>query len=258
MHLPPRLDCTWKEVCFANSAGLKISGLWYSSGQPGKPLVLVCHGFTGSKEGGDGQACRMAEYLAQIGYESLLIDFAGSGQSEGQFEDLTLSSQIDDLSCAVSWCLNKGTDFIVTLGRSFGGSTAICHAARDKRVSAVCTWAAPARPDQLFRDHLHPEQNKPGYIILSNNWETISLKKGFLEDLTSHDPLFAASQISPRPTLFLHGSQDELVPAEDLELYYAAAKEPKKRILISGADHQFQGHHQEVWEICATWLVRQL
>jgi fermentation-respiration switch protein FrsA (DUF1100 family) len=39
------------------------------------------------------------------------------------------------------------------------------------------------------------------------------------------------------PVLFLHGSNDSVVPAEMSQQLYAAAPEPKQLLLISGAEH---------------------
>jgi fermentation-respiration switch protein FrsA (DUF1100 family) len=43
--------------------------------------------------------------------------------------------------------------------------------------------------------------------------------------------------ISPRPLLLIHGSADKLVPVEHTHAFYAAARDPKERWLIEGAEH---------------------
>jgi putative redox protein len=129
----------WGKVSYLNKQGLKLSGLLYS-GANRETIVIVCHGFLGSKEGG-GRALAMAEEIGKLGYATLLFDFSGCGESEGAFADITLTRQIEDLTCSVDYNQESGFKKIITLGRSFGGTTALCHGALDKRTAGVCTWS---------------------------------------------------------------------------------------------------------------------
>lgn len=43
-------------------------------------------------------------------------------------------------------------------------------------------------------------------------------------------------------------SADTVVPLENATLLYNAAGEPKELHVVSGADHQFSGRHEEAWE----------
>jgi fermentation-respiration switch protein FrsA (DUF1100 family) len=40
-----------------------------------------------------------------------------------------------------------------------------------------------------------------------------------------------------RPILFIHGAQDTFVPANMIEKVYAAANEPKEKLVVDGAEH---------------------
>lgn len=242
----------WQKISFRNSSGHKIAGLLYTPPAPAEKIVVVCHGFTGSKEGG-GRALEMAEEFGRQGWPALLFDFAGCGESEGSFADLTLTGQIDDLTCALKWCREKGFAKIVTLGRSFGGSTVICQAARDQTAAGaagVCTWAAPARLTELFTGLSDDEGDR---ISFAGEQGVTHLKKSFLEDLQQYD-VAAAARLSPRPLLIIHGTKDELVSPAEAEIIYQAAGEPKQMVLIDGADHQFSQHYRQVWRVVAGWL----
>lgn len=243
----------WEKVFLKNSRNQQLAGLFHTAGLKGAPALIVCHGFTGSKEGG-GKARRMAEYFAGAGFDTLLFDFAGNGESEGNFEDLTLSGQIDDLKCAVDWCKKQGASTIITLGRSFGGTTVICHAAKDERVAGVCTWAAPARLVELFTGFMDEDPDDPNKVILAGEEGILHMKKTFLSDIEKYDVPQLASQIAPRSLLIIHGTKDDVVSPEDARLIYTAAGEPKELIYIDGGDHQFETHHRQVWNICLNWL----
>ncbi len=242
---------------FKNKRGQRLAGLLFPGTRENLPVVIVCHGFTGSKEG-QGKAVEMAGLLEQNGFACLLFDFAGCGESEGSFQDLTLSGHIDDLTCAVDFCLEKGLGPVVTLGRSFGGTTAVCQAAMDSRVRAVCTWAAPARLEDLFLgltdQDLPEDENAP--VTLAGNEGIVELKKRFFTDLQTYDVARCASFISPRPLLVVQGTGDQVVPPSDAAIIFDAAGHPKELALVDGADHSFSAHHAQVWEILLNWLKK--
>jgi fermentation-respiration switch protein FrsA (DUF1100 family) len=57
---------------------------------------------------------------------------------------------------------------------------------------------------------------------------------GFL--LSPLEPLRYADKISPTPLIMINGTDDEMIPRENVELVYERAKEPK-RIIWLGSGH---------------------
>lgn len=247
-----------EKVFFLNKKGQRIAGLLSSLPPDSNPaLVIVCHGFTGSKEG-RGKAVEMARFLAGNGISTLLFDFAGCGESKGAFEDISLSGHIGDLESAVDFCSEKGYTVIITLGRSFGGSTAICQAPSDSRVKGVCTWAAPASLAELFLgftdEELPGDENE--LVSLAGDEGLIFLKRSFFTDLSRYDVPYCASLLSPRPLLVVQGTRDSVVPQGDARLICHSAGEPRDLHLVEGADHQFSSHYRLVWEIFLEWVLK--
>ena len=261
----------WHRISITNRRGLKLAALLAvpeGGGEAARggrakgkekaasfPLVISCHGFTGTKEGG-GRALEMGEALLELGCGTLLFDFTGCGESEGVWEEISLSRQIDDLAAVVEWCRGEGFARIVLNGRSFGGTTVLCYAAGDRELAAVSTWAAPARPGSLFARFAGAgvSDSPQDLVALSEGEATVYVRKAFFDDLQSHDPVQCAARLSPRPLQLIHGTADEVVPADDARLLYQAAQEPKELALIEGADHRFSAHLDAVWEAFFTWL----
>lgn len=245
------------DVGFKNRKGERLAGLLFPGTKADAPVVIMCHGFTGSKEG-QGKAVEMAKFLVKNGYASLLFDFAGCGESEGSFEYITLSGHVDDLTSAVDFCREKGLGPVVTLGRSFGGTTALCQAALDHRVQAVCTWAAPASPLELFLGFtdgdLPGDENAP--VAMAGNDGIVYIRKSFFTDLSNYDVPRCASLISPRPLLVVQGTRDDVVPPGQATLIFNAAGDPREICLVEGADHQFSGHYSQVWKLFLDWLEK--
>lgn len=245
----------WEKVKYQSSSGLNLAGLLYSR-KPEGTVVIVCHGFTGSKEGG-GRAVTMAEEMGKIGYSTLLFDFGGCGESEGAFADISLTGHIDDLRSSLDFCAGLGFNRVITAGRSFGGTAVLCYGGLDGRVAGVCTWAAPAYSSKLFNSFRNWEQSlNSGLVSLTGEDGTVYVKEDFFYDLQKYRAVDYAPKISPRPLLVIHGSCDASVPLENARAIFNAAGEPREIAIIEGADHRFMGHHLEVWKIFFKWLQK--
>lgn len=240
----------WRKLDF-RSRGTKLAGLLYGDPELTQTLLLIAHGFRGSKEG-MGKTIEMAEWLSRGGYASFAFDFAGCGESDGDFSDVSLTNQVEDLRSAFEFCLNLGFGRIVTQGRSFGGTTALCHASTERRVAGVCVWAAPAWPLELFSRREAVSEGE--YVQLVYPQGSIRLRRDFFDDLKKYDVGSCAESISPRPLLIVHGDEDEVVPVGDAQYLFTRAREPKELAIIPGGDHRFSLTHREVWTIFQRWL----
>ncbi len=244
----------YTRIWFENPDGLTLSGLFLEAKQEPQAALIVCHGFTGSKEGG-GRTLEMGRFLsAKADISVLVFDFAGNGESQGQFESLTLSGQIKDLTAAVTWCRERFPVSVLAMGRSFGGSTVLCQAAEDHRVRSVCTWAAPANPYELFAGLAKSRSSDLELITLQSPEGSVRIKKSFLEDLKKHDLLGSAGRISPRRRMVVHGDRDQSVSPGEAEKIYAAAREPKSICFIPEADHRFQVNTGAAWKATLGWV----
>lgn len=89
----------------------------------GWPLVVLCHGFTGSR-GGDGHFGPLAARLAHAGIASIAMDFPGCGESEEPFTAYTLTNIRADMTAAIAYMgVTYGADTtrLGLVGHSMGG-----------------------------------------------------------------------------------------------------------------------------------------
>ncbi|MEL7044967.1 MAG: alpha/beta fold hydrolase [Pseudomonadota bacterium] len=114
------------------------------------PVVLLLHGFTGSRDEmqisgtQEGIFERTARMLAEAGIASLRIDFRGSGDSDGQWIDTTVTRQIEDAVAAIDWLSQHNavdSDRLAVLGWSLGGLVGTHAAAQRPGISALVLWA---------------------------------------------------------------------------------------------------------------------
>jgi len=219
--------------------------------------VVVCHGFPHGPGGGVivGRTYPdLGEWLSrQTGWGVLTFNFRGTGESTGNF---SARGWLDDVEAAVSHLdARDDVDGVGLVGTATGGVLALVHAARDDRVRAVATLAAPASlrswVDNVprFLDHVH----RLGVVR----------DEGFPPDLMAWareiaelDPVAAAAKIPPRPLLVLHGADDDVVPSSDSELLAGAAGPGVEHRILAGAGHRLR-HDPRVCALLAGWMSRQ-
>ena len=57
-----------------------------------------------------------------------------------------------------------------------------------------------------------------------------------------------------KPKLFVSGGRDQFGPRAKLEALVASFAEPKKLVVIEGADHFFEGRLRELREAIEAWM----
>ncbi|RPI95812.1 MAG: alpha/beta fold hydrolase, partial [Chloroflexi bacterium] len=88
------------------------------------PVVLLLHGFTGQHIEDQRLFVQFARCLADGGYAVLRFDFYGSGDSDGEFDQFTMRSEVADAVTALDWlAAQPGLDIkrIGVVGLSMGG-----------------------------------------------------------------------------------------------------------------------------------------
>ncbi|MEM9010343.1 MAG: alpha/beta fold hydrolase [Pseudomonadota bacterium] len=221
------------------------------------PVVLMLHGFTGSRdelaiEGTeDGVFSRTAAALAEAGYASLRIDFTGSGESGGAWAETTFSGQVTDAEEALDWLALEdrvdGTDMAI-LGWSQGGLVAAHVAAERPEIASLILWAPVVEPMATFRGifgdetlttALAAEPETP--IEATLPWgDATTLNAAFFHEMpvTSTSGAIASYR---GPLLVIVGSQDTVVapqPASGQQLldYHPGTEE----LLVLDTDHVWQ------------------
>jgi putative redox protein len=226
-------------VTLGSRRGMRLAGVLHlpagACDPAGLPAVVLCHGMESTKEGAKHQA--LAGRLAARGYVCLRFDFSYVGESEGSFEDLTISGEVDDLAGACEFLWERGTAALGLVGSSLGGTVAVLFAGSEQRVRALATIAAVSRPlgiAERMGAEAVAEWRRRGY----RNEGGGRLKSDFLDDLVRVDVL-AAARCVKAATLVLHGDGDEVVPVDDAHALYEALPQPKELALTAGCDHRF-------------------
>ncbi|MGE5544439.1 MAG: alpha/beta hydrolase [Bacillota bacterium] len=237
-----------------NREGRRLACLLFlPTGQPRFQLV-VAHGFRGAKEN-SGRIEIFAKKVTDLGGSVLAFDFAGSGESEGSFSEMTLSRQAQDLQTVIEHALGREKSPLIVLGRSFGGSTALVATAREPRVKALILWSAPVFLTETFfnvRPHELVLPTRP--LEIEDDKGTFTLGPGFAKDLLQHDFSEYLQSIGERPLLVVHGENDTEVDPKNARFLGEQAVGAVEVHIVPGADHRFSGHQSLREEITLQWL----
>jgi dipeptidyl aminopeptidase/acylaminoacyl peptidase len=225
------------------------------------PGVVFFHGFTGDRMESHWIFIKCSRALAGAGIASLRFDFFGSGESEGEFREATLKTEIADAEDAVKFFRRQpGIDAtrLGLCGLSLGGLIAASIAHR-VRVKALVLWSAVAHPPllhSLAATLSRPVPGRSGFV----EYEAREISPQFLKSLTTVDPLKAVARYR-QPTLIIHGEKDEAVPAAHADDFFlASAASFKEEIIVAGADHTFSSlaWERQVIERTVAWFGRSL
>jgi dipeptidyl aminopeptidase/acylaminoacyl peptidase len=225
-----------------NSGGQRVAGILHLPEEKNPPCVIASHGLLSSKE--SEKYVAMGETLSQKGMAMLRFDFRGIGESEGKWEEDTVSRRIADLSSAIDFVGSYAglRNRIGLLGSSLGGYVTLIMASLEKKVRASVIWATP-----FHLDGLELKQNTEGVPPLG---------RAFFEDLPRHRLVPLLPEVAN--CMVIHGEADELVPVDQAWEIFHGLGSPKEIHVIEGADHRLThpSHRQRAMDLSTEWFLK--
>jgi pimeloyl-ACP methyl ester carboxylesterase len=201
-------------------------------------MLIYLHGNMGSQREG-----RFAvPFFAPHNISVFLFDFAGSGESEGDFVSLG-ETESDDILDAIGFLSSQfcTTQFILW-GRSMGASAAILAGPKDDRIVGIIADSPFSSLDDLFTDI----SAKIGIPAIFRPFAIFWIKRSVLKlsglDCGVVSPLKAA-QLCKVPLLLGHSVRDEFVPYQEaLAIFQSYAGTEKTMIPLSGKHNSVRKH----------------
>ena len=223
-----------------NAAGERIDHGFHPAGRAADAaphtVVVIGHGVTSHWD--RPWQTELATALADAGFASLLVSYAGNGNSEGRFEDVTPTKEADDLGAVFDALQQWGVQRFAYAGHSMGGAVGALRASVDARIAALVSLAGMFHVHAFMQrtfGHLVPGEglmlDKPGCV-----WNTT-----LADDAARLGSLHAQAAAVGVPWLLVHGDADELVPLQDAIDARAAAGGRPELIVLPGVDHRFTG-----------------
>lgn len=208
-----------------------IARVYYSEQETHKWAVLL-HGYTGWKEAMNP----IAYEYAQRGYHVLTPDMRCQGESEGDFIGMGWTDRLDNMIW-IDYILRQDSQAqIVLQGQSMGASCALLMAEDElpENVTAIVSDCAFSDAYEMFGKQMKEWFHLPEFPLLPLANQMLQLRGGY--DLHDAAPIQNIDRIEI-PVLFIHGSDDVLIPAEMTEAMYSAASCEKELLIMEGAGH---------------------
>ena len=224
------VDIPVHEVHFNALDGVHLAG-WLVIASPQAPTIILVSGFKQPR----AVMLPWARFLYKAGYNVLLYDSRGCGESEG-WEITVGAHEPDDVLGAVRY-LKQRRDLPVkqygALGVSLGAGTVILAAAREPALQATIADSAWADESQQLNrmSHISFLPVLPYELALAD-----ALIGARLEDTR---PVDAISHISPRAVMLIHSADDAntTTPLSGEHQLCAAAKSPKEQWIAPNGGH---------------------
>jgi uncharacterized protein len=232
------------------SGSLTLRGMLHiPDGITGKtPVVLIFHGFTGNKMEPHFIFVKLSRLLEKKGIASVRFDFGGSGESDGDFSEMTLSKEVGDAKAILKFVkVLDGVDQerIALVGLSMGGVVASMLAGDCKKdIQALCLWAPAGNmkdiPQKGKSDAEMKEDYEKGFIDVGG----LALGMEFIQDVHLLD-FWAKAAPYDKEVLLLHGNKDETVSLSASLKYQEIYGKRARLQIIDGGDHTFNHLRQE-------------
>lgn len=209
---PEASGLEYLEVQFPAEDGTEIHG-WYLPGEPGKPLVLFCHGNAGNIS----HRLDNLKLLHDLGLSTFIFDYRGYGKSQGTASE---EGTYSDVRGALRYLKEQGwsTEQMIYFGRSMGAGVALQLALEEPPAALVLE--SPFNSVAAMGQHHYP------LLALLAGW----VIQARYDNLQKIDKL-------KTPLLIFQGDRDDIVPPEMAKQLYNKAPQPKQLVMLSGAGH---------------------
>jgi pimeloyl-ACP methyl ester carboxylesterase len=223
------------------------------------PMVLLCHGFMGNKEGALEK--QIAALLQAKGIASIRFDFNGHGQSEGRFQDMTVPNEIVDAKKVIEYVSNLPyVESVAITGHSQGGVVAAMTAGDlgAEKIKAVVLLA----PAAVLRDDAIRGSTMGATYDPFNLGEYVELFRGlklgaeYIRTAFSL-PIYDTAAKYQGPALIIHGTGDRVVPYTYGERFHQIW-DGSELVIIDKADHGFSQQIEQVAGKSAEFLSKAL
>jgi len=205
-----------------------------------KGTVVLFHGFSADKS----TMLDKAAVFRALGYSTLLVDFMGSGGSQGNQTTIGFLEAEQVYTC-YNYLVEKGERNIYLFGTSMG-SAAIMKAVNDyeikpKGIIVECPFGSMYETVcARFEIMNAPTFPMAGLLVF---WGGV--QNGFLA--FSHNPTDYAKNIDC-PTLLLYGAKDDKVSRKEIDNIFCNLSGPKSLRIYSEAAHEnYLTNYKKAW-----------
>ena len=232
-----------EEKIYFENQGEKMEGILSKPGEETDSLVILVHGFTGTRDGPGGIFIKLAEELVSKNFVVLRFNFRFTTDDWSEFHKMTIKGEVSDLKLIIGE-MSENYKKIGLVGESLGRS--ICILSYNKRIKCLVLWYPGVFPREadlgrrFLSEGAFKELKETGYISgRKSNGREYKVGKEFVEELKTLEVVPYVEKIHSL-TLIIHGEKDSVVPFSQSERLLKILKEPKKLEKIEGICHAWK------------------
>lgn len=223
---------SWEPVRVNGQDGTILRGTYIENRRNSHQTVILLHGLYQNRS----MCMPYMEMYRRLGYNILLVDLRGHGESEGAHTQWGLQ-EVDDLEMWLQWLHNRDEQMQIGLhGISLGAAMSLLFAGSEygNQLSFVVADSSYGNIVDLGREKLWQASGDKrmilGYDVLDPFFQAAMFYHTH-KTLSSIEPAQAVKRIKV-PVLFLHGSDDALVPVKTVKSLYDNCQSPDKELYI--------------------------
>lgn len=234
-----------EKIFFQNTKEDKLVGIVNKSNNKDWILIMA-HGFSSNKN--TKNFVKLSELLVKKNISTLRFDFWGHGESDGKFENITITEAVDDILNAIKFVKEQGYKNVGLLGSSFGGISSIIATSKTNDLSFLALKSPVSDYWELEKGRYTQEQldewKLNGVREYEDDGKLMKLNWSFVEDFKNNHAYEVAKNIKI-PTLIVHGDSDDDVPHTQSQKLVSILPNAEL-ITIKGANHRYtEGDHAE-------------
>ena len=217
----------YKTVYLPNNSNIEV---WLIAAENAKGTVVLFHGFSASKS----SIIKHSNEFLKLGYNTMLVDFIGSGGSLGSTTTIGFD-EAETVNDCVEYLKGKGEENIHLFGNSMGAA-AILKAANDfdldsKSIILECPFGSMSETvEARFRI-----MNIPCFPVANLLVFWGGTINGFWA--FGHNPIDYAKNISC-PVLLFYGAKDPKVNRSEIDRIFKNLNGKKKLVVFKRAKHE--------------------
>jgi len=224
---PADFGLEYMGVSFPSRDGLMLRG-WWLEADDDNPVIVLVHGSGDNRAHPAERMLGIAKDLVSYGYNVLMFDMRGHGESEGKHTSAGYYER-NDLLGAIDYIRQRGIKSrIGVLGFSMGAATSLMAAAESEEIDAVVADSAYADIVSIIDSEFAARSNLPKFFMPIILFMTRNI---YNIDFTAIKPEEAVREISA-PIFIIHGGQDDMVPVQHAYRLKEASQNPDSELWI--------------------------
>ena len=221
-----------ESVTVQSADSLTLSGEYALNADPSHLWLIAVHGYRGNHS----HMFTLASFYGLRGYNVLLPDLRGCGESEGDYIGMGWPDRRDMLQW-IGWIIQRDPEARIVLhGISMGGATVLMTSGEDlpTQVKAIVEDCGYTSVWDIFRDEMAVLFHLPAFPVLHTASLISTLRAGYsFAEASSLEQVKKAKV----PILFIHGEKDNFVHAEMVYPLCEACPTQKRLLVVEGAGH---------------------